>query len=95
MAGLGIMTYELSTARKSAAKDLIALGGIVAANSTGALAFHDRAAGARIISELQDQPVVVAARMIAMASPAAEPFTVTRSFVPANPSANRLELFGN
>ncbi len=53
--------YELVSARQVALSDLTTLGKVIAANSTGALAFDDSAGALETLSALRAEPHVVAA----------------------------------
>jgi len=62
-AGTAIMFYEVLTFRKAALHDLEVLAGIVASNSTGALAFQDAAAANNILANLSNENSILAARL--------------------------------
>ncbi len=53
--------YELVSARQVTLRDLTTLGKVIAANSTGALAFDDSASALETLSALRAEPHVVAA----------------------------------
>lgn len=59
----GFVGYEFITYRRAAARELSTLGGIIAAQSTGAVAFDNQSDATEILSALQAEPHNTAAAL--------------------------------
>lgn len=59
----GFVGYEFITYRRAAVRELSTLGGIIAAQSTGAVAFDNQSDATEILSALQAEPHITAAAL--------------------------------